>query len=72
MFNVSEAAVSVRRCWTEKLSSVDICAELSGSKNAYEVDFTQIIAAVATEMIEIASPEDVFDIDLFKQVSRVH
>lgn len=58
------------RCLKEKLESIDVCPEITGSRNAYEVDHTQIITAIGQTIIDLSIEQEKFNITTFKQVSR--
>lgn len=64
-----EVRGSVMRCLKEKLESIDVCPEITGSRNAYEVDHTQIITAIGQTIIDLSIEQEKFNITTFKQIA---
>lgn len=64
-----EVNESITRCVNENLGSLDVCPEITGSRNAYEVEHTQIIYAVGRSMIELSNDNETFNISKFKQIA---
>lgn len=70
--NFREVEESVTRCLRSNLESKNICSEINGSKNAYEIEHTQIIASLLEIMINESVIDDAFNIGQFVTVSFFH
>ena len=48
-----------------------MCPEITGSKNAYEVEHVQIIVAMFETIVKLSMQQDAFVIKTFKLVNKI-